>query len=105
MKIETIAARKMDSPTSNNGRYEAALRLTGDDFSGLAYFTYEYSGRDVMTESLFVEDHIVDVVRSHVPEEGPSVLDGMFGDNETVGDQNELVRIWNACVVPIYEYA
>ncbi len=105
MKIKTIASRKTDSRTRNEGSYEAALELTVGEVTGLGYFSQEIDGRDIMGESLFVEKRIADVVRPFIPEEGPSVLDGIFGECKTTGDQNELVRVYDACDVSLFDYS
>lgn len=104
--IRTIAAAKTQRPSRcEQGTYEAALEIEVDGQTGLALFFYEWDKRDVLTEELLVEPCILEAARAACPEEGPSVINGIFGSSTaTAGDQNEFHRVREVATEVVYQY-
>lgn len=87
MKINRIiASQHCKSRVRAAGTYEAALEIEAGGKTGVAVFYYEYDKRDVMAEQLAVEPALEAAAKAECPEEGPSVLPGIFGDMKSTGD-------------------
>jgi len=78
MQATRIGNITITNPRRMAGTYQSAYEVTTESGQmGLVLYVYEYDGRDVVEELVFVEPNIADEVKNMIDDESPS-CSGMF---------------------------
>lgn len=102
MSIERIALRKVLSD-DDCGTVQSVYKVVDGDLAGVVVFKYEFDDREIVSEQLYADPAVADLVKNTIPSEGPLGLAVYSQESDSFGDDSLIDSAVERATSIVYE--